>query len=338
MMRSVALRLTLIYLSIIMALSIGFSVLLYKISSRELAHSFPSKTIITQYVDPSDFDFNSYRQQRIHQSEDNLKLNLVLLNVGTLLFGAVLSYEFARRTLQPIEEAFEAQGRFTADASHELRTPLTAMQTSIEVGLRNPELTLARAKTLLGDTLDEVKKLSALSNGLLKLTRSGGGDMPKTPVQLNKIATEAVNQLELAASNKRILIKNDVGKEQVLGDHVSLKELVVILLDNAIKYSGEQTTITLSSKRQGRFVYLSVSDQGVGMKAIDMAHIFDRFYRADQSRSRDHHVEGYGLGLSIAQKIAEAHSGSIEVKSKLGEGSTFTVKLPELVPLSSAIS
>lgn len=330
MMRSVALRLTLIYLAIFMALSIGFSVLLYKISSRELSHGFPSKAIIAQYVDPNDFNFNSYREQHIKQSEHNLKLNLVLLNLGTLLLGAVLSYEFARRSLQPIEEAFEAQGRFTADASHELRTPLTAMQTSIEVGLRNPKLTLDGAKTLLGDTLDEVKKLSALSNGLLKLTRPGSGDVPKTPVQLDKVAIEAVDQLELAASNKHIFIQNDVGKEQVMGDHVSLKELVVILLDNAIKYSGEKTTVTLASRQQGKFVYLSVVDQGIGMKAIDAEHIFDRFYRADQSRSRDHHVEGYGLGLSIAQKVAEAHGGTIEVKSAPGQGSTFTIKLPAL--------
>lgn len=332
MTRSVALRLTLIYLAIIMALSIGFSVLLYNISARELTHSFPAKAIVTQYIGPNDFDFNSYRQQRIQQSENSLKVNLVLLNIGTLLLGAVLSYEFARRSLQPIEEAFEAQGRFTADASHELRTPLTAMQTSIEVGLRNPKLTLDGAKTLLGDTLDEVKKLSALSNGLLKLTRPDGGDMPKVPVQLNKVTIEAVDQLELAASNKHILIQNDVGKEQVLGDRVSLKELVVILLDNAIKYSSEKTTITLTSKPQGKFVYLSVADQGVGMKAIDAEHIFDRFYRADQSRSRDHHVEGYGLGLSIAQKVAEAHGGTIEVRSKPGDGSTFTIKLPALLP------
>jgi two-component system, OmpR family, sensor histidine kinase CiaH len=327
MMRSVAVRLTLIYLAIIMALSIGFSLIIYRVSYQQIEHSFPSGKILSRLVDPNDFDFEAYRQEQIEQSVSSLKINLLLLNLGTLAIGAVLSYEFARRTLQPIEEAFEAQGRFTADASHELRTPLTAMQTSIEVGLRNPKLTLDGAKTLLTDTLDEVQKLSALSNGLLKLTRSNGQDMPKEPVQLSKVAKEAIAQLELAAKNKHITIKNEVGPQKALGDHISLKELTVILLDNAIKYSSEKTEIVVASKQQGRYVSLSVTDHGPGMKAVDVTHIFDRFYRADQSRSRDHQVEGYGLGLSIAQKIAEAHDGTIEAKSKLGIGSTFTVKL-----------
>lgn len=329
MMRSVAVRLTLIYLSIIMALSIGFSLIIYRISYRQIDHGFPSTKILNRIVDPAtDFDIEAYRQAQIDTSVRSLKLNLFFLNLGTLAIGAVLSYEFARRTLQPIEEAFEAQGRFTADASHELRTPLTAMQTTIEVGLRNPKLDLSSAKTLLTETLDEVQKLSALANGLLKLTRSNNQEMPKEPVKLSKVAKEAASQLELAAKTRGITIKNEVGPEQTLGDHISLKELVVILLDNAIKYSGPKTTITLSSKLQGHTVFLAVTDQGQGMKAMDVTHIFDRFYRADQSRSRDHHVEGYGLGLSIAQQIAEAHDGVIEVRSKLGEGSTFTVKLP----------
>jgi two-component system sensor histidine kinase CiaH len=327
MMQSVAVRLTLFYLAIIMALSIGFSVMIYRLSYREMVRSLPQGGVI-RLLEPGSFtDFAELRSRQIEESDRRLRTNLVLLNIGTLIVGAALSYGLARRTLRPIEEAFEAQGRFTADASHELRTPLTAMQTTIEVGLRNPKLTLRESKELLSGTLDEVKKLSSLSNGLLKLTRSNGRDIPKRRVRMNKVAEDAVAQLELAAKNKGIAVVNNVGGQVVLGDDISLKELIVILLDNAIKYSGSGTKITLQSRSQGKYVYVMVSDEGAGMKATDVMYIFDRFYRADQSRSRDR-VEGYGLGLPIAKQIAEMHAGTIDVKSKLGEGSTFTVKLP----------
>jgi signal transduction histidine kinase len=311
-----------------MALSIGFSMIIYRISYRELLQSFPSGRIIDKLLIPSDFDFDDYRQERLAESERSLRLNLVLLNVGTLALGTMLSYELARRTLRPLEEAFEAQGRFTADASHELRTPLTAMQTSIEVSLRNRRLTLEQAKTLLEDTLDEVQKLSSLSNGLLKLTRNNQQRIPKQPTSLKQAADDAVAQLEHAAKAKQIAIQNNIGDLTVMGDDVSLKELLVILLDNAIKYSRQKTKVVLASQQHGRHAFLSVTDEGPGMKAIDIEHIFDRFYRADHSRSRGSHIEGYGLGLSIARQIAEAHEGTIEVKSKPGEGSTFTVRLP----------
>jgi len=327
MMRSVAVRLTLVYLAIIMALSIGFSLVIYHISSDELRRgSRPPGAVLSLVDDPIRNSFELARQAQLQRGRHSLQVNLVMLNVATLALGAIVSYGLARRTLQPIEEAFEAQGRFTADASHELRTPLTAMQTSIEVGLRNPHLALKDSKELLQSMLDEVKKLGSLSNGLLKLTRSGQ-EMPAAPVPLADVATEAAAQLALTAKNKQITIENKTDETVVRGDFISIKEALVILVDNAIKYSPEQTTITLTSRQQGRFGYITVTDQGQGIKATDMTHIFDRFYRADSSRSR-HQVEGYGLGLSIAQKIVQAHNGTIGVSSQLGEGSVFTIKLP----------
>lgn len=327
MIHSVALRLSLFYLAIIMALSIGFSLVIYRVSADELGKVVqPPKDIVTMVDEPWRSNFVAARLAQSEMSRNNLRGNLIFLNIGTLLLGAIGSYALARRTLQPIEEAFEAQGRFTADASHELRTPLTAMQTSIEVGLRNPNLTLKNSKELLQGTLEEVGKLSRLSNGLLKLTRNAQ-DMPKKPVSLPDIAKETILQLELAASQKKITLTNTVPKLTVWGDDISLKEVLVILVDNAIKYSGAHTTVTISGRQQGKLAFIMVQDQGQGIKASDTVHIFDRFYRADSSRSRDR-SEGYGLGLSIAKKIAEAHGGNIEVKSTPGEGSTFTVKLP----------
>jgi signal transduction histidine kinase len=201
------------------------------------------------------------------------------------------------------------------------------MQTSIEVGLRNPKLTLTGSKELLQSMLDEVQKLGSLANGLLKLTRNNGRDMPSKPVNLADVAAEAVSQLELTASQKKIRLEQVVDKLVIKGDDISLKEAVVILLDNAIKYSPQDTTITIRGKQQGKYALLSVIDQGQGIKATDTAHIFERFYRADSARTRGN-IEGYGLGLSIAQKIVQAHNGTLEVKSRPEEGSTFTLKLP----------
>jgi len=332
MIHSVAVRLCLFYLGIIMALSIGFSVVIYNISSNELLRSgHPPGNFMALMGQPARDRFESARLTQVDNSRRHLEGNLIFLNIATLALGAIVSYGLARRTLKPIEEAFEAQGRFTADASHELRTPLTAMQTSIEVGLRNPKLTLAGSKDLLGSMLDEVKKLSSLSNGLLKLTRSGSQDVPTNPVLAQNIIEDAVAQLALTAKQKGITLQSDVSELHVRGDEISLKEIVVILLDNALKYSPSGTTITLSARAQGKFGYITVSDQGQGINATDLDRIFDRFYRADAARSRDQ-VEGYGLGLSIAQKIAHMYGGAIEVKSKEGEGSAFTLKLP-LTPM-----
>ena len=327
MMRSVAVRLTLIYLGIIMALSISFSVVIYHISSEQLRRTAHPIAGFSGLIDaPTRDSIEAGRREEVDNARRSLQGNLIFLNLGTLALGSIISYALARRTLQPIEEAFEAQGRFTADASHELRTPLTAMQTSIEVGLRNPKLTLKGSKELLQSMLDEVKKLSSLSNGLLKLTRNTQ-EMPAAAVRLDEVAKEAADQLQLAATQRRIIIRSKVPTITVRGDFVSIKEVIAILIDNAIKYSPEDTTITLTGEQAGRFGLLAVSDQGQGIKASDMTHIFDRFYRADSSRSR-RRVEGYGLGLSIARKIAEAHQGSLEAVSQAGEGSTFTLKIP----------
>jgi two-component system sensor histidine kinase CiaH len=325
---SAIVRLTLFYLAIIAALSIGFSMSVYRISSQEFdrparprgPYSRLEPDIITDYEDILD--------TRAEQGRAHLRRNLILLNIVTVTLGAAASYAFARRTLQPIDEAMEAQGRFTADASHELRTPLTAMQTEIEVGLRNPKLKLTEAKQLLKSTLEEVGKLSALANGLLRLTRGNGQDLPMKPVDSSSVIIAAIEQVEPARRVKQITIEKKLAKNlPILGDEYSLRELFVILLDNAIKYSPEKTTVSVASRPQGKRIVISVQDHGYGMKASDIPHVFERFYRADTSRTRQN-IEGYGLGLSIAKQIANVHHGSIEIQSTPGQGSTFAVKLP----------
>lgn len=329
MLRSAVLRLTVSYLSIIMILSVSFSVVLYSISSSELDRGFRHQNPYFRRMTPPPGlpDFTQFREQQLEQGQTDLRTDLIAFNLAVLLLGGAASYALARRTLQPIEEAMEAQSRFTADASHQLRTPLTAMQTEIEVALRDRSLTKQDARQLLESNLEEVGKLRALADGLLRLASMDVGDLPKEPVWLDKAMEEAARRVTAAAKGKRITIVNKVEQTAVAGDSASIAELIVILLDNAIKYSHTGSSVTVATTTHAKQIQLSVSDTGHGIKAIELPHIFDRFYRADPARSKER-VAGYGLGLSIARQIAMLHHGSIEVDSTPGHGSTFTVRLP----------
>lgn len=326
--RTTTFRLTVSYLAVIMVLSIAFSGLLYQVSSSELIRGFrrplPQGTFfIGQTV------FDEIREQQLAEGIGHLQQNILMLNILTLLAGGAISYALARWTLHPVEETIEAQGRFAADASHELRTPLTAMQTEIEVSLRDPKFTHAEAKALLKSNLEEIAKLRALSDGLLKLTQMDQSELVREPVNLAVVAQEAVARYSKAAGQKSIRVKTRLSDIRTLGDQSSLIELVAILVDNALKYSPSNSTITVMTSKHGKQAILQVKDEGQGIKASDQPHIFERFYRADRSRSKDV-IEGYGLGLSIAHQIVTVHKGSIDVKSHIGKGTTFSVRLPLL--------
>jgi signal transduction histidine kinase len=328
MIDSAILKLTGWYLALIMVLSLGFSVFLYQLYDFELTRGSRRQDIFFNELIPRGLPgFNEFRQAQLAEGEERLKSNLALFNLIVFIAGGAASYALARRTLRPIGEAFEAQSRFTADASHELRTPLTAMQTEIEVALRDGNLTKADAEALLRSNLEEVEKLKALSSGLLKLARDDVSRDSWKKIQLADLVGDAIKSTQPLAVQKAVEIVNQVEKFQVQGDPTNLGELVVILLDNAIKYSEPNTTVRLTTRKVGHFVSLAVIDQGQGIKASDLPHIFDRFYRADVSRSKEK-TSGYGLGLSIAKKIITVHGGTIEVKSVLGKGSTFIVRLP----------
>jgi signal transduction histidine kinase len=286
LIQSAAFRLTIYYLALIMFLSIGFSFIIYRVSTSELERNYNRQTV---YFD----------------------------RILTLL---------ARRTLQPIQDALEAQSRFTSDASHELRTPLTAMQAEIEVALRDKSLTKEDARALLESNLEEVVKLRRLSDRLLQLA-SADNEMELTPTSLEEVSIEALNRALPQAEAKNILITNEAGPLLVMGNSENLTDVVAILLENAIKYSPPKTTIRVQSQKHGKQALLRVKDQGQGIKASEIPHIFERFYRADQSRT-GHSAGGYGLGLAIAKQIVTLHRGDIYCKSTPTKGTTFTVALP----------
>jgi two-component system sensor histidine kinase CiaH len=329
MFQSAAIKLTVWYLVIIMALSIGCSLALYNVSSTDLENNIRRRLplSVNELLSPQDVrDLARLRSRQLDTDLNHLKSNLVSFNILVFLVGGGASYLLARRTLEPLEQSLDAQKRFTSDASHELRTPLTAMQAEIEVALRDQKLSKAQAVELLQSNLEEVEKLRNLSDGLLNLAQH------QKPAQLSAVnlklaVNDALKRVEKTATDKNITIADHTKEMTLKTDNYSLSELLVILIDNAIKYSPKGSKIQLSSARYSKTGRISVRDEGIGIKATELPHIFDRFYRSDTSRSKSQ-ADGYGLGLAIAKKIADSLEGSIEVKSAPDKGSTFTISLP----------
>jgi two-component system sensor histidine kinase CiaH len=325
------------YLAIIMILSIGFSLVFYNASSHALnrqvpPHSFYGGTSLEDNPNRIHDDgaspqtVETFLRDRATEGRKVLLTRLILLNIGALLAGCVVSYLLARRTLQPIEEAMEAQVQFVSDASHELRTPLTAIQTSNEVALRNPRLTLAQAKQLIGHNTEDVRRLKELSDGLLNLAQHNKTPATLTAVQLQDVTSEAMTQVVQQATAKNIAVEDATENLTVLADKPGLAQALVILLDNAVKYSNPGGTVYLETQVKGKQALLMVRDDGIGIRASDMPHLFRRFYRADNARTQGDR-SGYGLGLAIAKQIMTNQNGDITVTSTPGKGSIFTLTL-----------
>lgn len=315
------LRLAATYLAIIMIMSIGFSFLLFGVSRDELGRRPRG------FAPDSPFSGNSMQQyfdQREQESRQTLLIDLVLANVGMLLFGGVISYLLAERTLRPIEQNMAAQAQFVSDASHELRTPLTALRTANEVALRSKTLKLKEAKEVIRENIDDISRLQGLADSMLGLLREEQ-PIQRTSVDLATVVADAMNNVAPQALRKHIEIIDEVPRITVRGERQLLGSLVTILLDNSVKYSHTPSVIRVAAQASGQKVQLRVSDEGVGMSRETIANVFTRFYRADSARS----TEGYGLGLAIAEKIVHQHGGTIRVESQLGKGTTVTVVLPK---------
>jgi two-component system sensor histidine kinase CiaH len=329
-LRSTTARLAVSYLTIIMVLSVGFSFVLYRTSALELGRQIPPASLFNPVApDPIEgLEYHHFFERRIEEGRGHLLVRLILLNLFVLLTGAALSYYLARRTLQPIENAMEAQSRFVTDASHELRTPLTSILASNEVAQRKPNLTVKQARDTIKSNTEEMIKLQALTDGLLSLAAQDiNSPLSKLPVSLQSVAGEAMNRVLTAAQAKQIAIQDNAPDIKVAGDQTKLVQVATILLDNAIKYSPEKSTIHIEGHDKDGHGYLSIKDKGVGMAAEDLPRIFDRFYRADPARAKSD-ADGYGIGLSIARKIIEQHHGRITVNSAPGKGTTFVIELP----------
>jgi two-component system sensor histidine kinase CiaH len=317
------------YLAIIVVISILFSAVLYHDASLELARGLhrESSRIYQQFPV---FQNNPILQPNadITSGEHRLLLRLAVFNVIVFIAAGWASYWLARRTLEPIEAAHEQQKRFTADVSHELRTPLTAIRMESEVALLG-DVPAKELQSILKSNLEEVSKLEQLINNLLRLTRLEASELQHQfqPVQLHDILLAAEETLVKASEQHDVTIKNSHPMNAtVSGDSESLQQLFVILLDNAIKYSLPKSIVTVDTIVKGDKVSVSIQDHGIGISKNNLEQVFDRFYRADNSRTRGD-TEGYGLGLSIAKMIADVHEASIDLASAEGQGTIATVTL-----------
>lgn len=308
-----------------MLISLSFSAVIYQGSVMELNRieqmqrsKRPSPTPSIPGIEP----------EILEETKGRIIFALFLINLIILGVSGTAGYFLAGRTLRPISQMLDDQKKFVSDASHELRTPLTSIKTETEVSLRDKNLNLTGAKDLLKSNLDEINKMQKLVNYLLELNKfqSGTGKLSFKKVDLKSIVEKAIKEVEKLAEAKKIKITKKLQKAVVNGNEESLTQLAVIFLDNAIKYSLPGKEIIVKTAKTRTTGIMEFKDSGIGIKKEDLPHIFERFYRADSSRSKER-VDGYGLGLSIADGIAKMNNASIKVESKEGKGSIFTVRI-----------
>lgn len=291
MFNEARIELTAYYLSIIMAICLVFSVVIYNGATADLDRIQRSQ----RYTSPI-----------IQEIRERIIFRLLYFNLFILGLTGAAGYYLAGRTLAPIQKNMEEQKNFVMNASHSLRTPLTALKTELEIALRDVKI---KNRDLLESNLEEVNKMKRLTDYLLK----------QSMLEDLKIEKEVLNlrDIVIAAAGKKSGVDIDLSDSYIKGNKNSLIELLTILLDNAKKYGGAKKHPIVIVKNKS----LEVRDFGKGLDKEEIPHIFEKFYRGRGSFGR----EGYGLGLSIAKQIADAHGAKIKVKSNAGSGTTFKV-------------
>ncbi len=334
-------KLTAWYLIIIMVVSISFSAVIYRVLTMELErfgriqryrieHRLRNDIIIPlddslappQMLPIDDPELVNYIKHR-------MLVTLIIVNGSIFVLSGLLAYMLAGRTLKPIADMVDEQNRFISDASHELRTPLTALKATLEVNLRDKNLTAQSAKTVLQDSIEEVNSLQSLTDSLLTLAQyqKPGAAYQFETLDLNALISEAVKRVAPIAREKNVSIQQSAIRGNVTGIRHSLIDVFTILLENAVKYSRKSGTVRIRIQHKDKHTLISVIDRGIGIADKDLPYIFDRFFRADSARTA-YERDGYGLGLSIAQQIVTLHHGTIAVISTPASGSMFTVTLP----------
>ena len=261
-----------------------------------------------------------------------LKHLLFFIIIGSfvgLLVSIIAGLFLANRSLIPIQASWNKQSQFVADASHELRTPLSVIQTHLELLFRHPEHTIEEESVAIYKSLQEVKRINKLVEDLLTLARTDSDQrlIQSNPFLLNELIKTVADQFEPIAHMKEVVIglKLD-GAVQVEGDKERFHQLLVILIDNALKYTKPGGKVDILCGKEKNKILLVIKDNGIGIAEEDLPNIFDRFYRSDKSRTRAD--GGTGLGLSIAKWIVEAHKGTIEAASQLQKGTEIRIKFP----------
>lgn len=298
------LKLTFMYASILCFVSVIFSTIIY------------SNTVNSFNIRP----IKSVQSEAIIKRDNEIKkemlFHLIVLDSIIIILGTIGSYFLSKKTLKPIEENLNLQMEFISNASHELKTPITVITMENEVLLREKNHSKEELLHQIKSNLEEVTSLSKLVNILLELARNNKITLEK--IKVIDVVNNACDKLKVLSKKKNITILNNIDNLKILANKDILEEVIVIILDNAIKYSDKNTTIKIYSKNSKIFI----EDEGIGIKEKDLKYIFDRFYRADKS----HSTEGYGLGLSLAKHLTEKMKLKISAYNNKEKGSTFVIE------------
>jgi signal transduction histidine kinase len=323
-------RLTGWYLLIVFLVVSIFSLLIFQDLANELNRGYRAieNSIQTQPLSPGRTMFLTRLFEELENAKQLVMVRLLVVDSFILATSGILAYFLAGKSLQPIGESIKKQKQFISDASHELKTPLTVMRSEIDVALRQKTISSKETKEILQSNLDEVVKMQNLTNYLLSLGKYEDTKRPtiKKTIDIKPLIEQVAKRHSREIKVKGLNLELKIQNAKITAEQESISELITILVDNAIKYTPTGK-ITISTKQGRKTVTIEVADQGIGIPPKDIDNIFNRFYRADISRSKDG-TNGFGLGLSIAKSIVEAHEGEICVKSKLGKGSKFIVTLP----------
>ena len=261
-------------------------------------------------------------------SWQSLALSLALGGLVVLAIFFVLSLFFSKWALKPVREAWDSQRQFVADASHELKTPLTVVLANSSILLKHPEESIASQSHWVESTQVEAERMQQLVNEMLQLAQvEERAALELSPLDFSDLVDGEVLQFESVAFEEGISFDSKLEEGlMVNGDAARLSKMVSTLIDNALKYAGENGSARVSLSRAGKQAVLVLNNSGTTISPEDLPHIFDRFYRTDKARTSGE--GGFGLGLAIAREIARAHGGDITCTSDDASGTTFTVTLP----------
>lgn len=259
----------------------------------------------------------------------NLAVTLSIVAVIALAAVFFISLIVANRSIAPVEDAWNKQNMFIADASHELKTPLTTINTNIDVLMSQPDSTIREGEKWLSYIKNESERMTRLTNDLLYLTRmdSDSSEMIYEPISFSDAAEKVILPMEAMVFERNICLNYTIAPNiMVLANPQQLQQLTAILLDNAVKYTPKSGYITINLKKEKQNAVLTVENSGDGIAKDDIDHVFDRFYRTDKSRARE--SGGHGLGLAIAKSIVAACKGKIHAESQPGLWTKFIIEIP----------
>lgn len=302
------------YLLILMTVSLLFSGIIFQVTRSEMSIQIGNLTRKQKTLAQSEaVQFSD----NISVATDSLLTSLIYLNLIVLLGGGVCAYILARRTLEPIEAAHEAQSRFTANASHQLRTPLAVIKAEVELALSDPKATKTTLRQTLTSTLEEIDRLAQLTATLLQLSSVNRSlETDAEAFDLEELVSKLVYERKVE-NRVQLLFPKPV---QLTNHRLIVREIIAIILDNAIKHSPKKSPIVITTGQSRGHIQLHITNDGQ-ISPHDLPHIFERFFSGSQQ------PDSYGLGLSLAKQLTNTLGGQLTAQSRRGK-TTFVISLP----------